>query len=511
MEKIEQFILQKTQGKFEDLQFFDAQFEANSNTLITTFLTLNKEKYTEDKINELSLVILEFLENKCKVEIKIKKQQLSSDFYLLKIKEYLKNSPFYQSTFDIEKSFAEMKNDDNLLLTFTVDKLVFNDDLKAKFEEQISKIVLTYATMNIDFMYQHKSVDYSQVLSSRKEEIEEEISSSITQYCKIKGAKELLGKSSPIYSAILPNQVKATDKDIAVCGKLQGVYEVSGTKGEGENAREYKFYKFKLYEDEGSIEVVCFLKNGQDLLNIEKDTKLVVVGDVDTYNSNLSLKAKSISICTYEVPQKAVKQANKSYRVVKPTPYIATEQISFLDSTETIKSEYLKNNTFVVFDLETTGLNISTCNVIEIGAVKLVDGKIVEQFSTFVNPEEHIPEEATKTNNITDDMVKDAPTIEQVIPDFYKFTDGCILVAHNIGYDFPIISRLAKNYGYIMLNKQEDTLLISQKHLGQLKNHKLSTVCDFLGVSLVGAHRAVNDTVATAKVFIKLIENYEKK
>ena len=107
-------------------------------------------------------------------------------------------------------------------------------------------------------------------------------------------------------------------------------------------------------------------------------------------------------------------------------------------------------------------------------------------------------------------MVKDAPTFEQVFPDFFKFIENCTLVAHNINFDLPFISYQAKPMGYVILNPTQDTLLISQKHLGQLKHFKLSNVCDFLGVSLIGAHRAVNDTVATAKVFIKLVEKYGK-
>ena len=211
-----------------------------------------------------------------------------------------------------------------------------------------------------------------------------------------------------------------------------------------------------------------------------------------------------------EFPKIQSKKANKNYKYVKPVPYILHEQASFLDTSNTIKSEYLLKNTFVVFDLETTGLDTNTCKIIEIGAVKLVDGVITQQFSTFVNPMEHIPDDATMTNNITDDMVKDAPTIEQVFPDFYKFIEGSVLVAHNIAYDFPIVNRYAKKFGYVLDNEKQDTLLLAQKHLGQLKKHTLSKVCEFFNIPLIGAHRAVNDTVATAKVFVKLIENYRK-
>ena len=210
-------------------------------------------------------------------------------------------------------------------------------------------------------------------------------------------------------------------------------------------------------------------------------------------------------------PEKKEKKVSKFYKFVKPEPYVQMEQINFLNEDKGIHSKYLLDNTFVVFDLETTGLNYSTCKIIEIGAVKIVKGQITEVFSTFVNPQGHIDDDATLKNNITDDMVKDAPVFNQVFPDFFKFIDGAILVAHNISFDLPFISHHAKPLGYTISNKTEDTLLIAQKYLWQLKHYKLSNLCDFLGVSLVGAHRAVNDTVATAKCFVKLIENYQDK
>ena len=166
-------------------------------------------------------------------------------------------------------------------------------------------------------------------------------------------------------------------------------------------------------------------------------------------------------------------------------------------------------NSFVVYDLETTGINPKTNKIIDIGAFKVVNGKIVEKFCTFVNPECPIPEEASKVNRITNALVQDSPTIEMALPDFYKFCDGSILVGYNnIGFDDMFIDNEAHAQLYHFANKRDDVFNIAKKHLMGLSNYKLITVCNAMNVQLIDAHRAANDALATAKLFIKLVEKY---
>ena len=159
--------------------------------------------------------------------------------------------------------------------------------------------------------------------------------------------------------------------------------------------------------------------------------------------------------------------------------------------------------------METTGINPETCKIIDIGAFKIVNGKIVERFSTFVNPECEIPEEASKVNRITNDLVKDAPTIEMALPDFYKFCYGSVIAGYNnIGFDDLFIAKEGKKQYYNFDNKRDDVIRIARANVPSLSNYKLSTVCKALDVPLVDAHRATNDALATAKLFIKLVEKY---
>ena len=165
------------------------------------------------------------------------------------------------------------------------------------------------------------------------------------------------------------------------------------------------------------------------------------------------------------------------------------------------------DDTFVVFDIETTGLSREVENITEIGAVKVQDGKIVDRFSTFVNPEKPISDEITKLTGITDEMVADAPLIQDVLPEFMAFCGDAVLVAHNASFDMGFIrTKAEKKCGMDIKNTVLDTLELSRSLLPDLKKHKLNIICEHLGVSLEGHHRAVNDAEATAEVFLKFID-----
>lgn len=170
------------------------------------------------------------------------------------------------------------------------------------------------------------------------------------------------------------------------------------------------------------------------------------------------------------------------------------------------------DDTYVVFDIETTGLSKEKEMITEIGAVKVADGKIIDRFSTFVNPQRPISAEITKLTGITDDMVKDAPTIENVLPEFLKFCEDTVLVAHNASFDTGFIRIAAERAGLGELHHTVvDTLELARALLPELNKHKLDIVCEYLGVTLNGHHRAVNDAEATAEVFIKFLDMLAEK
>ncbi len=186
--------------------------------------------------------------------------------------------------------------------------------------------------------------------------------------------------------------------------------------------------------------------------------------------------------------------------------------IDDLGSVVTMPRGQTLDDVFVVFDIETTGLSWEAERITEIGAVKIKDGKIVERFSSFVNPERPIPAEITTLTGITDEMVADAPKIETLLPEFLAFCGDAVMVAHNASFDMGFIRHNAKlRCGVEVKNTVLDTLGLSRALLQDLKKHKLDIVCDYLGVSLKGHHRAVNDAEATAEVFLHFVDMLVEK
>ena len=161
---------------------------------------------------------------------------------------------------------------------------------------------------------------------------------------------------------------------------------------------------------------------------------------------------------------------------------------------------------FVVFDIETTGLSNEKNNITEIGAVKVENGKITDKWSTFVNPGEKIPQNIVELTGITDEMVADAPKIEEVLPEFFNFCKDCVLVAHNANFDVGFIKVMAKRHNLPFENTYLDTLQLARSLYPDLANHKLDTLATHLSVLLENHHRAVDDAKATADIFVKMLD-----
>ena len=161
---------------------------------------------------------------------------------------------------------------------------------------------------------------------------------------------------------------------------------------------------------------------------------------------------------------------------------------------------------YVVFDLETTGFSPETNRIIEIGAVKVQNGKIVDKFSTFVNPQVPIPFRIEQLTSINDSMVIDAPVIADILPEFMKFCEGCVMVAHNADFDMSFIKKNCQRLDIPCKLTIVDTVALARVLLPNLNRFKLDTVAKALGVSLENHHRAVDDAGCTAEIFVKFIE-----
>lgn len=164
------------------------------------------------------------------------------------------------------------------------------------------------------------------------------------------------------------------------------------------------------------------------------------------------------------------------------------------------------DDVYVVFDLETTGFSPDKNKIIEIGAVKVERGAITERFSTFVNPEVPIPFHIEELTSIRDDMVMDAPKIEEILPQFLEFCEGAIMVAHNAEFDMSFIRKNCERQQLTAEFTVIDTVALARMLLPHLNRFKLDTVAKALGISLDHHHRAVDDAACTAEIFVKFIQ-----
>ena len=167
--------------------------------------------------------------------------------------------------------------------------------------------------------------------------------------------------------------------------------------------------------------------------------------------------------------------------------------------------------TYVVFDIETIGFSAVTDRIIEIGAVKVEDGKITDKFSTFVNPKRPIPFRITELTGITDEMVIDSPDIETILPQFIEFIGDAVLVAHNASFDVGFIEQNCKRQKIEADFTYVDTVALARVLLPALNRFKLDTVAKALNISLENHHRAVDDAGCTAEIFVKFVQMLKER
>ncbi len=165
----------------------------------------------------------------------------------------------------------------------------------------------------------------------------------------------------------------------------------------------------------------------------------------------------------------------------------------------------------VVFDLETTGFSPLTCRIIEIGAVRVEQGRILDRFSTFVNPGVPIPFRIEELTGITDEMVAEAPDIGKVLPEFLEFCQGAVLAAHNADFDMSFLEAACRSLGISETFTSVDTVGMARLLLPAMSRYKLDTVAKALGVPLGNHHRAVDDAECTANIFLKFVSMLQER
>ncbi len=234
----------------------------------------------------------------------------------------------------------------------------------------------------------------------------------------------------------------------------------------------------------------------------------------DLIKRAMSWGMKSIAITDHGVVQsfpeahKLLGRDNPDMKVIYGVEaYLAPDK---KPSVTNIKGQNI-DTTYCVLDLETTGFSPKIEKITEIGIMKIQDGKVIDKFSTFVNPEKPIPPRVVEVTNITDDMVRDAETIDKVFPKMLDFIKDTVLVAHNASFDIGFLKHYAKVLGYDFDFTYLDTLTLAQELFPDYKTYKLGRIAKNLGIKVEVAHRALDDVDTTVKVFNVMIEMLKER
>ena len=269
------------------------------------------------------------------------------------------------------------------------------------------------------------------------------------------------------------------------------------------------YYRITLDDKSGKISGSYFTSDKNKLQKLQKlDVGSVVItrGEIDVYGGRPSYIIKGFHFCEFPKDFKPEPRPSKKppekYTIVFPTPCETSKQDDFFTKDQNLPS-WLLEKEFVVVDIETTGTDVTSDKITEIGAVRIKNGVICESFQTLVDPEVSLSKKIVDLTGITDEMLVGQPKIHEVYPDFVKFLGDSVFIAHNADFDYRFLKSVGKDQGYYLSNECEDTMIISRKKLPWLSNHKLNTICGHFGIEF-RHHRALSDAFATAEAFIEL-------
>ena len=280
---------------------------------------------------------------------------------------------------------------------------------------------------------------------------------------------------------------------------INSVNIIDKKKIKKEDAAEEKMVELhahtKMSEMVGVTDVEDIIKRAK-----EYGHKAIAITDYSVVHSYPAAFKTAKNLSTDEEKMKAIFGC-EMYMIDDEAPMVTNPKDKKIDEEE-----------FVVFDIETTGLNSHTNEIIEIGAVKIKSGRIVDRYSQLINPGRPIPYHITEITSITDEQVANEPKIDKVIGKFVDFVGDAVLVAHNAPFDMGFIKRDIKKYLSIDYQCSViDTLQMARDLFPDLKKYGLGDLNKTLGLALEKHHRAVDDSQATANMFIIFLEKYKEK
>ncbi len=495
------------ENKFSFLKLYEVVYDKGLNVCSITFLyPFNHEELTNEERDQLTNYIREFLSLNAKVRLKLKKSFLDDNLIIKEIQNYFEAEHKALLPYIFQENIKINSNEFDIKVNIGL-----NQDIFSILDETQIIINLT------NFLTKRFIASFEVTLYENQERLPEELDfedipmpiSPRTPRYKVQILNSLFGGDiSPNPEYI--NDNKKPKDSVILAGIITDLTKKNYIAKNGKRKGQEKcLYKFNL-TDEKSIECVHFsTKTSQPVMDKMEDGMYVLcLGHIQTgLGGGISYTIKRMALaqkCALEIKEVQPLTNINHKRVVFPEKIISSSQGNLFEEGPKY-NDYIMSNTFVVYDLETTGLDTESCEIIEIGAVKVEEGKIKEKFSTFVKPKGKIQAEATAVNGITNQMVAHAPDVQNAILDFYEYTRGCILSGYNIvGYDMKVLKNVAAKFGIKFDNEIMDVIILARQSNLRTPNYKLGSVVSALGLTLKDAHRAYNDAFATAEVLLEL-------
>lgn len=504
----------KLNGKFDFLKVLKVVYNTTFSICNISFIyPENEPTLTDNQKEEIKQACQEVLGLKGKLNCKFNKSYLDENIIKNNCEEYFKTD------FDSISSCVNMDNVSykrNLLaveLVFYVNNTLYNYFIDNEICEKVKKHLQdNFCGEFVVGVRVDNSEDFNEeALEERAVLIQSQIETKArTPRYKVENVNIVFGSEIMPMPEYIEN-LKTEKISLILAGTVvnleQKEFLPRRNKIKGIDEKR-KMYKFKLDDGTGKVNCIHFCtKNSEKHFGlIEEGTYILCLGDyVKRDSGEMQYMIKSISLCkkseeVVEYNDEKVEQL--TYKYVKPKPYTRMIQNNLFE----VKKEYpdyIMNNTFVVFDVETTGLIPDKNEITEIGAVKIVKGEITESFQTLCKPHQSISAEITKLTGIDDELVANEHAPEEVIGDFLLFSGNSIMVGYNVNFDYQFIQITAQKIDKKFDNEFRDCMGDAKAKLF-LPNYKLGTVVDHLGVNLNNAHRALHDATATAEAFLKL-------
>ncbi len=502
---------EKYDKKFNFLKILSVVFDEEALQTTITFLYPYKiEEISKEDREIIYNYYKDYLNLKCDLKLKFKRSFLDDRLIIDEIIDYLKYNKKAIFPYINTDNIASYYNDQDVFVSLNlnqdilsmIDELEFANSLKSYLEKKFIANVKIDIKENDETL--PENIDFEDILPHKLEK---------TKRYEVKIEKKVIGGDIMPKPEYISN-IKSPKAAVILAGVLSNKNRKTFIQKKGKNAgKEKSLYTFTLKDkDAGSIECVYFCPktHEKDMEALDDLFMIICLGDIKHgINGKLTYYIQKISIAS---PIDLIKQnfemlnENKfeHTKVVFPDIIPRNQQANLFEVKARYNDFIMKNN-IVVFDIETTGLDPEICEITEIGAVKIEKGEITERFSSFAKTKYPIPEEVQKITHITDDMVKYAPRIEDVVYDFYEWSKDCIISGYNIiGFDMKFINKVAKQINIKFDNEIIDTYIVARQSSLRTTNYKLGTVVKALGLILNDAHRAYNDAYATAQVLMEL-------